>query len=340
MSSNDIGIDLGTTTVIIYDPSKGIVLKEPSVVAINSKDNEVLSVGSAAYDMIGRTPDKIRAIYPLINGIISDFTVTEEMIKYFIKKCCANSIVKPRVSICVPSKITDVESRAVLDVAIKAGARKVYLIEEPVAAAIGAGIDISKPNGNIILDIGGGTTDIAVLSLNGIVLKKSIRIAGNSFNEAIIKYIKNTHNVLIGEKMADSIKCKICSVFFKNDEDLETEIKGRNLLTGLPQKLTIKRSELCPTMLECCEPIILALQSVMEITPPELVADIFTNGLTMTGGGSLLHGLDMLIKHHLKIEAKLAPNPEDCVAIGTGKSFDYLDKLFDGFVNTSVYNHI
>lgn len=339
MPSNDIGIDLGTASVIIYESNKGIILKEPSVVAVNAITNEVVSVGCEAYEMFGRTPDKIRAIFPMTMGIISDFKLTEDMIKYFIKKSCGNSIIKPRVSICVPSGITDVELRAVVDVAVRAGARKVYLIEEPVAAAIGANIDITKPNGNIILDIGGGTTDIAVLSLNGIVLKKSIKVAGNNFNEAIIKYIRNTHNVLIGTKMADTVKCEIGSVYFKNDDDKSIFIKGRNLLTGLPQKFEIKRSELCPALLETCEPILEALQSIMEVTPPELVSDIFTNGLTMTGGGSMLHGLDLLIKHHLKIEAYLAENPIECVAIGTGKSFDYLDKLFDGFVTPAVHQH-
>ena len=339
MSSNDIGIDLGTVSVLIYKPGEGITLREPSVVAINSRTGDVLSVGEEAYKMVGRTPEKIRAVYPLTGGTISDFKVTEEMIRYFIKRSCAGSPIKPRVCICVPSGITDVESRAVMDMAVNVGARKVYLIEEPVAAALGADIDISQPNGHLILDIGGGTTDIAVLSLNGIVLKQSVKVAGNNFNEAIVKYIRNTHNILIGEKMADTMKCEIGSVYFRDDEDISFTIKGRNLMTGLPQKTEITRSELCPVLLDVCQPIIEALQKVLEETPPELAADIFVNGLVMTGGGSLLHGLPQLVKHYTKLNAYVAENPVECVAIGTGKAFECMDDLFDGMVEIAVHKY-
>ena len=339
MAAGDIGIDLGTASVLIYAPNKGIILHEPSVVAVNANTGEVISVGDEAYKMVGKTPGKIKAVYPLTTGIISDFYLAEEMIKYFIKKSCSSSVVKPRVAICVPSGITDVESRAVKDVAVKAGARKVFLIEEPVAAAIGAGIDITRPSGHMILDIGGGTTDIAILSLSGIVNKTSIKVAGRNFNEAIIKYVRNIHGILIGDRMADTLKQEIASVFFRDDEDITYTVKGRHLISGLPKKIEIKRSEICPVVLEICDQIVAALQSVLEVAPPELSADILMNGLTMTGGGSLLHGLDRYISYRLKIDAKVADNPIESVAIGTGKAFYYLDKLYDGFVEEKIHEY-
>lgn len=337
MKTIDIGIDLGTATVIIYDSVKGIVLREPSVVAINTYTGAVLGVGEEAYKMLGRTPDKIRAVKPLADGVISDFDVTEKMLKYFIKKVCQKSIFfKPRVALCVPSGITEVESKAVVDAAISAGARKVFLIEEPVAAAIGAGIDISKPNGTIILDIGGGTSDIAVLSLNGIVVKKSIKVAGNKFDEAIIKLIRSEHNILIGEKTAEKIKIDIGSVY-SNGSNPSTEIKGRNLSTGLPQKITVYREEIEKYLLELGMQIVYAIQEVIEHTPPELVGDIHTNGIIMTGGGALVHGLGDLIEKCTKLKAIIPENSVECVAVGTGKSFEYLDDLVDGFLNISTY---
>lgn len=339
MSSVDIGIDLGTASVIVYDSKQGIVLKEPSVVAIDTKTGKVLSVGNDAHKMLGRTPDRIRAIKPLQDGVISDFKTTEQMIGFFLKKVCGTNIVKPRVAICVPSGITGVESKAVVDAAVSAGARKVYLIEEPVAAALGAGIDISKPNGYIILDIGGGTSDIAVISLNGIVCKTSIKIAGNKMDDAIVKYIRGRYNMTIGEKTAEKIKIEVGSVYFDPDEDIETEVKGRNLMTGLPQRLHVRRSEIKEVLLEPVSQIMIALQQIMEKTPPELVGDISSNGLIMTGGGAMVHGLDRLIEEKIKVKARLAPDPIDCVAIGTGKSFAYLDKLVDGFVNPSTHQH-
>ena len=332
----DVGIDLGTATVIVYIGGEGVVLSEPSVIAVNLKTNSVISVGQEAYDMVGKTPSHIQAIRPLSKGVVCDYKMTEEMVKYFIKKVCHDSLIKPRIALCVPSGITNVESNAVIDVAIASGARKVYLIEEPVAAAIGANIDIEKPNGNLIVDIGGGTTDIAVLSLNGIVNKKSIKIAGDTINDAIIKYVRASHGVLIGERMADQIKRSVASVCWDEGEDISSEVKGRNLTTGLPCKLEISRSMLYDCVMKEVDQIVFAVKEVIEKTPPELVGDIYTNGITLTGGGSLLHGMDRLLQKQTKIRTTLAEDPVNCVAIGTGKSFQYLDKLVDGFVIPSM----
>ena len=332
----DVGIDLGTATVIVYIGGQGVVLSEPSVIAVNLKTDSVISVGQEAYDMVGKTPSHIQAIRPLSQGVVCDYKMTEEMVKYFIKKVCRDSLVKPRIALCVPSGITNVESNAVIDVAIASGARKVYLIEEPVAAAIGANIDIEKPNGNMIVDIGGGTTDIAVLSLNGIVNKKSIKVAGDAINDSIIKYIRSSHGVLIGERMADQIKRTVASVCWEDGEDISAPVKGRNLTTGLPCSLEISRSMLYDCVMKEVDQIVTAVKEVIEKTPPELVGDIYTNGITLTGGGSLLHGMDRLLEKQTKIHTALAEDPVNCVAIGTGKSFQYLDKLVDGFVIPSM----
>ena len=334
MSSVDIGIDLGTATVIVYLSGKGIVLKEPSVVATNINTGEILSVGEEAYRMIGRTPNYIRAIRPLEDGVISDYDTTEQMIKYFLKKVSGGAIFRPRVSVCVPSGITEVESNAVVDAAEAAGARKVYLIEEPVAAAIGAGIDITRPNGILIVDVGGGTCDIAMLSLSGIVSKTSIKIAGNKFDEAIIRHIRNNHNILIGERTAEKIKQDIGNVF-QADPAVTTVIKGRNLVNGLPQKLEISQEDIYAPLHELAIQIVRSIQQVLERTPPELVGDVYNNGVLMTGGGSLIQGLPELITDTLHIKATIAENPVECVAIGTGKSFDFLGELQDGFVGVS-----
>ncbi len=332
----DVGIDLGTATVIVYIGGQGVVLSEPSVIAVNLKTDSVISVGQEAYDMVGKTPSHIQAIRPLSKGVVCDYKMTEEMVKFFIKKVCRVSLVKPRIALCVPSGITNVESNAVIDVAIASGARKVYLIEEPVAAAIGANIDIEKPNGNMIVDIGGGTTDIAVLSLNGIVNKKSIKVAGDAINDSIIKYIRSSHGVLIGERMADQIKRTVASVCWEDGEDISAPVKGRNLTTGLPCSLEISRSMLYDCVMKEVDQIVTAVKEVIEKTPPELVGDIYTNGITLTGGGSLLHGMDRLLEKQTKIHTALAEDPVNCVAIGTGKSFQYLDKLVDGFVIPSM----
>ena len=332
----DVGIDLGTATVIVYIGGQGVVLSEPSVIAVNLKTDSVISVGQEAYDMVGKTPSHIQAIRPLSKGVVCDYKMTEEMVKFFIKKVCRDSLVKPRIALCVPSGITNVESNAVIDVAIASGASKVYLIEEPVAAAFGANIDIEKPNGNMIVDIGGGTTDIAVLSLNGIVNKKSIKVAGDAINDSIIKYIRSSHGVLIGERMADQIKRTVASVCWEDGEDISAPVKGRNLTTGLPCSLEISRSMLYDCVMKEVDQIVTAVKEVIEKTPPELVGDIYTNGITLTGGGSLLHGMDRLLEKQTKIHTALAEDPVNCVAIGTGKSFQYLDKLVDGFVIPSM----
>lgn len=329
----DIGIDLGTSSVLVYEQSKGIVLKEPSVVAINTATGKVVAVGEDAHKMLGRTPDRIRAVRPLKEGVISDFDITQEMLRYFLKKATAGSVVKPRVAICVPSGITEVESRACVNAAASAGARKVNLIEEPVAAALGVGIDITQPNGNMLLDIGGGTSDVAVLSLNGIVVKRSVKVAGTNFDEAIIRYIRNTRGILVGEKMAETIKMTIGSVMFDPHEDTEFEAKGRNLMTGLPERFTVRRSEIFLPLSETVAAITDILKEVLEHTPPELAGDIQRNGIFVTGGGALLHGLDRLIAGKCKVEVHIPENPIECVAIGTGKSFEYIDILVDGFIS-------
>ena len=334
--SRDLGIDLGTANVLVYAEGQGIVLREPSVVAIDKVSGKVLQVGAAARNMLGRTPGNVVAVRPLRQGVISDYEMTEKMLEQFLKKIIRYSLVKPRVVVCVPSGVTEVEERAVIQAAMEAGARRVYLIEEPFAAALGAGLDLSGPNGHMVVDIGGGTTDIAVLSLNGIVNKKSIKVAGDAINDSIIKYIRSSHGVLIGERMADQIKRTVASVCWEDGEDISAPVKGRNLTTGLPCSLEISRSVLYDCVMKEVDQIVTAVKEVIEKTPPELVGDIYTNGITLTGGGSLLHGMDRLLEKQTKIHTALAEDPVNCVAIGTGKSFQYLDKLVDGFVIPSM----
>ncbi len=334
MFGSDIGIDLGTATILVYIKGKGIVLREPSVVALNKENGKLLAVGSEAQKMLGRTPGNIVAIRPLRDGVISDYEVTQRMIKEFIKKVCGFRIVKPRIVICVPSGITEVEERAVFDAGLQAGARQVYLIEEPVAAAIGAGIDISKPNGNMIVDIGGGTTDIAVISLGGIVESASIKIAGDRFDEAIIRYIKRKHNVLIGERTAEELKIKIGCVY-PRPEEIAMDVKGRCLMTGLPKVFMVTSTEILEAFEEVTINIIEAVHSVLEHTPPELVSDISTNGITLTGGGSLVYGFDKLLSSHTGIEAHIADDAVSCVAYGTGKALDNLSMMQEGTINIS-----
>ena len=326
----DIGIDLGTATVIAYIKGKGIVLREPSVVAVDNNTGNVLAVGQEARRMLGRTPGNIVATRPLKDGVISDYTVTEKMLKYFINKIGAKSIFAPRIMICIPSQVTEVEKKAVIDAASQAGARKVYLIEEPIAAAIGAGIDISKPCGNMIVDIGGGTTDIAVISLGGSVVSSSLKVAGDKFDEAVIKYIKRKHNVIIGERTAEELKVNIGCVYPKI-QDVELDIRGRDLGTGLPKTLTISSSEMMEALIEPAMMIVDAVHSVLEKTPPELVADISDKGIYMTGGGALIDGLDKLLKEKTGINVMIAQDTVSCVALGTGKALDNLDSL-DGKV--------
>ena len=332
--AKDIGIDLGTASVLVYVKGKGVVLNEPSVVAINKDDGRLLSVGADAQAMLGRTPGNIVAIRPLREGVISDYDMTERMLKEFIRKVTSFRLFKPRIVICVPSGITEVEERAVIDAGIQAGARKVYLIEEPVAAAIGAGIDITQPDGHMVVDIGGGTTDIAVISLSGIVESTSIKIAGDQFDEAIVKYIRRKHNVLIGERTAEELKMQIGCVFPK-DEETTIEIKGRCLMTGLPKTITVTSTEMLEAFEEPVERILEAIHGVLERTPPELVADIANNGIVMTGGGSLVDGFDKLITARTGIHTVVAENAISCVAIGTGKSLDSVHEMNDGTVNLS-----
>ena len=330
----DIGIDLCTATVLVYVKGSGIVIKEPSVVAIDKNTDRIIKVGREAQRMLGRTPGNITAIRPLRDGVISQYEITLKMIQYFIKKACGTMIFKPRVIICVPSGITEVEERAVVDAATQAGAKRTYLIEEPVAAAIGAGINIAAPNGHMVVDIGGGTTDIAVLSLGGVVVSESIKVAGDKFDEAIIRYVRRKHNVLIGERTAEAIKIKIgCA--WPRKEPRTLEVKGRCLIQGLPRVVRINSDEIPDALEEPITAIIEAVCSVVERTPPELIGDILSNGIVMTGGGSLLYGLDRLIAYATGIKTRVADKAVSCVAIGTGKSLDNLSSIPEGAINIS-----
>ena len=332
--SKDIGIDLGTASILVYIKDKGVVLREPSVVAIDKNTGKLLKVGTDAQQMLGRTPGNIIAIRPLREGVISDYDMTERMLREFIRKVTSVRLFKPRVVICVPSGITEVEERAVIDAGIQAGARRVYLIEEPLAAAIGAGIDITKPDGHMVVDIGGGTSDVAVISLSGIVESASIKVAGDQFDEAVVKYIRKKHNVLIGDRTAEELKMSIGCVY-PRDEEVSMEIKGRCLMTGLPRVFTVTSSEMIEAFEEPAARSLEAIHSVLERTPPELVADISTNGLVMTGGGSLVWGFDRLIESHTGIETHVADDAISCVAYGTGKSLDWIADMQDGTMNIS-----
>ena len=328
----DIGIDLGTATILVYIKGKGVVLREPSVVAMDKNTGKLLKVGSDAQAMLGRTPGNIVAMRPLREGVISDYDMTERMLKEFIKKVSNVSVFKPRLIICVPSGITEVEERAVIDAGIQAGARKVYLIEEPVAAAIGAGIDIAKPDGHMIVDIGGGTADIAVISLSGVVESDSIKTGGDKFDDAIVKYIRRKYNVLIGDRTAEELKITIGCVY-PRPEEVSMQIKGRCLMTGLPREITVSSSETIEAFEEVSSHILEAIHGVLERTPPELVADIHERGLLMTGGGAMLGGLDKYLSSRMGLKCYLADDPVECVARGVGMAFDYLEVLVDGFIN-------
>ncbi len=319
-----IGIDLGTASVLVYVKGQGVVIKEPSVVAIDKTTNTILAVGEEARRMLGRTPGNIVAIRPLREGVISDYEVTEKMLKYFIEKAIGKtSFAKPIIAVCVPSSVTGVERKAVEDAARHAGGRKVFIIEEPIAAAVGAGIDIERANGNMIVDIGGGTTDIAVISLGGIVESRSIKVAGDNFDDAIIKYIRKKHNVLIGERTAENLKINIGTAY-KRSMPVEMDVRGRNLITGLPKNITVTSEEMQEALQESVYAIVAATHAVLEKTPPELAADISDRGIVMTGGGSLLYGLDKLIKEETSIDTFVAEDAESCVAIGTGRYIEYI----------------
>ena len=324
MLSTDIGIDLGTASILVYVKGKGVVLKEPSVVAYDRDTNKIKAIGEEARLMIGRTPGNIMAVRPLRQGVISDYNVTEKMLKHFIRKALGKrTFKKPRISVCVPSGVTEVEKKAVEDATYQVGAREVSIIEEPIAAAIGAGIDISKPCGNMIVDIGGGTTDIAVISLGGTVVSTSIKIAGDDFDEAIVRYMRKKHNLLIGERTAEEIKIQIGSAYRRPDV-VTLDVRGRNLVTGLPKTITVTSDETEEALKEATSQIVEAVHSVLEKTPPELAADIADRGIVLTGGGCLLQGLEELIEEKTGINTMTAEDPMTAVAIGTGKFIEFL----------------
>ncbi len=326
--AKDIGIDLGTANTLVYVKGKGIVVREPSVVAIDKYEGKVLAVGSAANEMIGRTPENIVAVRPMKDGVIADFDITQAMIRAFIKQANVSNIFKPRVVVCIPSGITEVERRAVEEAVIQAGAKAVALIEEPMAAAMGAGLPVNDATGSMIVDIGGGTTEVAVISLGGIVASKSIRIAGNALDSAIINYLKKEHQINIGDKMAEEIKLAIASAY-EDDEEAVYEVRGRDVSTGLPKTAQIKESEMREAISENVDEMIEAIKLTLENTPPELAADIMERGIVLTGGGALIKGLDKLITEVTKIPTHVAEYPLDCVVVGTGKALDNVKELLE-----------
>ena len=330
--TKDIGMDLGTASVLIYIKEKGIVLNEPSVVALDKNTGKLLKVGADAQAMLGRTPGNIVAIRPLREGVISDYEVTERMLKELIHKVMGFQFFKPRIIICVPSGITEVEERAVIDAGIQAGARRVYLIEEPVAAAIGAGIDITQPDGHFIIDIGGGTSDIAVISLSGVVESASIKVAGDQFNEAVVKYMRRKHNLLIGERTAEEVKVTIGSAM-RRTEQLFMDVSGRNMVTGLPKTVRVNSDEITEALEEPLQALVEQIQGVLERTPPELAADVFDHGITLLGGGSQLFALDRALSRQLKLTCRVAEEPQACVCMGVGRAMEegggYERAMFD-----------
>ncbi|WP_293553975.1 MULTISPECIES: rod shape-determining protein [Phascolarctobacterium] len=333
--SMDIGIDLGTANILVYVKGKGVVLKEPSVVAIDKVRNKVLAVGDDAREMLGRAPGSIVAIRPLKEGVIANYTVTQKLLSYVIDKVAGKSVFfKPRVMTCVPIGITSVEKRAVMEATTQGGASKTYLIEEPLAAALGAGIDISVPRGNMVVDIGGGTTDIAVLSLGGIVVSSSIRIGGDHFDEAIVRHVKKVHNVLIGERTAEEIKMQVATV--SRDGRQETiSVRGRDMVTGLPTTFSVTSEDCRVALDDSVSSLIATVRGVLEKCPPELAADIVDNGIYLTGGGALLDGLAEVMSKETGITTHIADDPLECVALGTGKALENLDKLHPGTVYTA-----
>jgi rod shape-determining protein MreB len=333
--TTDVGIDLGTSSVLVYVKDKGIVINEPSVVAIDNNTNKIVRIGKEAKQMLGRTPDNISIIRPLKDGVISQYSITLKMLQYFIDRACGFTLVRPRVMICVPSGINEAEEMTVINATNQAGARQTLLIEEPVAAAIGAGIDINKPEGHMVVDIGGGTTDIAVMSYGGVVVSESIRIAGNEFDEAIISYMRKKYRVLIGERTAEEIKIKVGKVFdAPSKKPLEMDVKGRCLVKGLPKVVTFRASETLEALRDPLKAIIDTVSLVIERTPPELLGDIYKNGIVLTGGGSKLTGLDKLIERATGIRTYLAKDPISCVVLGTGKSLEELEGGARGFLGS------
>lgn len=335
MFAKNIGIDLGTASVIIYVKGKGIILREPSVVAIERNSGKILKVGVEAQEMLGRTPDKIVTIRPLRDGVISDYETTERMLKYFIKKVNGRSLFKPHVIVCVPARINEVEERAVRDATLNAGARTVELIEEPMAAAIGAGVDITKPRGVMVVDIGGGTADTAIISLGDVVAAESVKSAGDKFDDAIVRYVRREKNILIGERTAEEIKIKI-GCLAPRPEKLSMTVMGRCITTGLPKEFTISSEETMYALMEPAKAITDAVHEVLSRTPPELVADISEDGIIMTGGGSLIYGFDQMLSSKIGIRVYVADDAVSCVARGTGAALDYIDLLRDAKVNTQT----
>ncbi|MEG0692587.1 MAG: rod shape-determining protein [Oscillospiraceae bacterium] len=336
MFTKDIGIDLGTANTLVYMKGKGIIIREPSVVAVDIKNDTVKSVGQSAKDVVGRTPGSIVTVRPLKDGVIADFDITTSMLQEFIKKALNNSMFnRARVVICIPSGVTAVERRAVKESAEKAGAKKVMIIEEPMAAAIGAGLPVSEPTGSIVVDIGGGTTEVAVISLGGIVAAKSVRVGGDKFDIDITNFIKRKYNLLIGERTAENIKIEVGNAFPLEDE-LITEIKGRNLLTGLPENITVTSTEIREALIDTLQEVLDAIRSTLEKTPPELSADIIDQGITLTGGGALLRGIDKLIAQETGMQVSVANDPLDCVALGTGLVLENLDKLSSVFSSDEI----
>jgi len=327
---NDVGIDLGTASVLVYVKNKGIVLREPSVVAVEKLSGQILAIGEEARKMLGRTPGNIIALRPLRDGVISNYDITERLLHHFLKKVVGTHIFfKPRVVVCVPSGVTEVEKRSVIDATEEAGARHTYLIEEPIAAAIGAGIDISAPRGSMILDIGGGTSDVAILSLGGAVLSSSIKVAGDKFDDSIVRYMRKKHNLLIGERTAEEMKIRIGSAYPRK-EQLFLDVKGRNLISGLPQAIVVGSNEMIDALEEPLQMILACVRTMFESTPPELASDITENGICLTGGGALLYGMDRFISEHTKVPCYIAEDPVSCVAIGTGKVLENIDKFSTG----------
>lgn len=327
MFSRDIGIDLGTANVLIHVKGKGIVLNEPAVVAMDRTSGKVLAVGEEAYLMVGRTPGNIEAIRPLKDGVIADFDVTEAMLKHFINKINVRGFLsKPRMLICCPTNITKVEQKAIKEAAEKSGGRKVYLEEEPKVAAIGAGMEIFQPSGNMVIDIGGGTTDVAVLSMGDIVTAESIKLAGDTFDHDILQYIKKKYKLLIGERTAEDIKIQVGTVF-EGSRHESIDIRGRDMVSGLPQTITVYSEEIEEALRESVSLIVQASKSVLERTPPELSADIIDRGVILTGGGAMIHGLDLLLAEELKVPVLIADEPMSCVATGTGLMLQNIDKI-------------
>ncbi len=331
----DIGIDLGTANVMISMGNKGVVLNEPSVVAFNKRLNEVIAVGDEAYKMVGRTPEHIVVVRPLSDGVISDHKMTKLMIMAFIEKVTGKQLFMPNIVMCVPSSITDVESRAVIEAAKNAGARQVYLIDEPVAAIMGAGVDISRADGNMVVDIGGGTTDIAVVSMNGVVTKSSVKMAGNKLDKAIVRYVSNRYRILIGEKMAENAKIAATNVY-SPDGSRKIVVKGRHLVRGLPEQIELSDYDIYEAIIDNVYEMINAVKTVFEKTPPELVGDIYQNGIYLTGGGALLYGLDKLMSTQIGVPCHIADDPLSCVAKGTRCAFKKLGTLLDGFEQVSM----